>query len=138
MTANALTNTILMSIPNTSKINSMDFPHQGHSVPTISERFVLEGQSSERVVERQMMSAQEVREFILQSSQRGLMIQQVLESMSQVMDQVQIQQLLLLLQAARMETAKVSDGAGPLEGEILAEEMAEDLLAEDDRKVLDS
>jgi len=41
------------------------------------------------------MSAQELRAFILQSSQRGLMIHQALEVMQQVMDSVQVQQLSL-------------------------------------------
>jgi len=37
------------------------------------------------------MNAQELRAVVLHSSQRGLMIRQVLESLSQVMDQIQIQ-----------------------------------------------
>jgi len=41
------------------------------------------------------MSAQQLRMFILQSSQRGMLICQALGAMQQVMDQVQIQQLSL-------------------------------------------
>jgi len=36
--------------------------------------------------ERQTMSAQELRAFVLQSSQRGMLIRQALGAMQQVMD----------------------------------------------------
>jgi len=65
------------------------------------------------------------------------MIQQVLELLSQVMDQIQIQQLLLLAQSNLMATAKELDGAGPLEEGTLAEEVAESVLAEDQGEVHD-
>ena len=83
------------------------------------------------------MNAQELRAVILHSSQRGLMIRQVLESLSQVMDQIQIQQLLLLARSGLMETVEASDGAGISEGETLAEEVAESVLAEDQGEVHD-
>jgi len=83
------------------------------------------------------MSAQELRVIVLHSSQRGLMIRQVLELLSQVMDQIQIQQLLLLACSNLMETVVESDGAGPLGGGTLAEEMAESVLAEDQGEVHD-
>jgi len=65
------------------------------------------------------------------------MIRQVLESLSQVMDQIQIQQLLLLAQSNLMAMDEVSDGAGVLEGGTLAEEVAESVLAEDQGEVHD-
>jgi len=83
------------------------------------------------------MSAQEVRAFILHSGQRGLMIQQALESLSQVMDTVQIQRPLLLQQANHMEMDEDLGGAGTLDDGTLAEEMAESLLAEDQGEVHD-
>jgi len=83
------------------------------------------------------MSAQELRTFILQSSQRGMLICQALGAMQQVMDQVQIQQLSLLLQSSRMEMVEGLDGAGASEGETLAEEMAKGVLAEDQGEVHD-
>ena len=61
------------------------------------------------------------------------MICQALESMQQVMDTVQIQQLSLFLQANCMEMVEGSVGAGTSVGETLAEE----LLAEDQGEVLD-
>jgi len=83
------------------------------------------------------MNAQELRAVVLHSSQRGLMIRQVLESLSQVMDQIQIQQLLLLARSGLMAMDEVSDGAGVLEGGTLAEEVAESVLAEDQGDVHD-
>jgi len=83
------------------------------------------------------MSALQLRTFVLQSSQRGMLIRQALGAMQQVMDQVQIQQLSLLLQSSRMEMAEESDRVGALEGETLAEEMAEDVLAENQGEVHD-
>jgi len=83
------------------------------------------------VEERRTMNAQELRAVVLHSSQRGLMIRQVLESLSQVMDQIQIQQLLLLARSGLMAMDEVSDGAGVSEGGTLAEEVAESVLAED-------
>jgi len=83
------------------------------------------------------MSAQELRAVVLHSSQRGLMIRQVLKSLSQVMDQIQIQQLLLLARSNLMATDEVSDGAGLSEGGTLAEEVAERVLAEDQGEVHD-
>jgi len=65
------------------------------------------------------------------------MIQRILESLNQVMDHVQIQQLLLFAQANHMEMAKESDGAGTSEGVTLAEEVAESVLAEDQGEVHD-
>jgi len=65
------------------------------------------------------------------------MIRQVLESLNQVMDQIQIQQLLLLARSNLMETEGVSAGAGLLEEGTLAEEMAESVLAEDQGEVHD-
>jgi len=64
------------------------------------------------------MRAQDLRAIVLHSSQRGLMIQQILESLSQVMDQVQVQQLLLFAQANRMEIDEGLGGAGVLEGDL--------------------
>jgi len=83
------------------------------------------------------MNAQELRAIVLHSSQRGLMIRQVLESLSQVMDQIQIQQLLLLARSSLMETVEEADGAGVSEGGTLAEEVAESVLAEDQGDVHD-
>ena len=83
------------------------------------------------------MNAQELRAVVLHSSQRGMMIRQVLESLSQVMDQIQIQQLLLLARSNLMATDEVSDGAGLLEGGTLAEEVAESVLGEDQGEVHD-
>jgi len=83
------------------------------------------------------MNAQELRTFVLQSSQRGMLIRQALGAMQQAMDQVQIQQLSLLLQSSRMEMAEESDGVGVSGGETLAEEMAEGVLAEDQGEVHD-
>ena len=83
------------------------------------------------------MSAQQLRAFVLQSSQRGMLIRQALGAMQQVMDQVQIQQLSLLLQSSRMEMVEGLDGVGTSEGETLAEEMAEGVLAEDQGEVHD-
>jgi len=83
------------------------------------------------------MNAQELRAVVLHSSQRGLLIRQVLESLSQVMDQIQIQQLLLLARSSLMETVEESDGVGALEGVTLAEEVAESVLAEDQGEVHD-
>jgi len=83
------------------------------------------------------MSAQQLRTFVLQSSQRGMLIRQALGAMQQVMDQVQIQQLSLLLQSSRMEMVEESDGVGISGGETLAEEMAEGVLAEDQGEVHD-
>ena len=83
------------------------------------------------------MNAQELRAVVLHSSQRGLMIRQVLESLSQVMDQIQIQQLLLLARSGLMETVEASGGDGTSEGGTLAEEMAESVLAEDQGEVHD-
>jgi len=65
------------------------------------------------------------------------MIRQVLESLSQVMDQIQIQQLLLLARSNLMAMDEVSDGAGASEGGTLAEEVAESVLAEDQGEVHD-
>jgi len=84
-----------------------------------------------------MTSAQDLRAFVLQSSQRGLLICHALESLNQVMDQIQIQQLLLLARSDLMETAEASDGVGTSGGETLAEEMAERVLAEDQGEVHD-
>jgi len=78
-----------------------------------------------------------LRAFVLQSSQRGLLIRQALESLNQVMDQIQIQQLLLLARSDLMETVEESGGVGTSEGETLAEEMAESVLAEDQGEVHD-
>ena len=50
---------------------------------------------------------------------------------------MQIQQLLLFVQANRMETAKALDRVGLLEGETLAEEVVERVLAEDQGEVHD-
>jgi len=83
------------------------------------------------------MNAQELRAVVLHSSQRGLLIRQVLESLSQVMDQIQIQQLLLLARSNLMETDEESGGAGPLGGGTLAEEVVESVLAEDEGEVHD-
>jgi len=83
------------------------------------------------------MSAQELRAFVLQSSQRGMLIRQALEAMQQVMDQVQIQQLSLLLQSSRMEMVKESGGVGLSVDATLAEEMAKSVLAEDQGEVHD-
>jgi len=83
------------------------------------------------------MSAQELRAFILQSSQRGLMIHQALGAMQQVMDSVQVQQLSLLLQSSHMEMVKELVGVGTSDVGTLAEEMAESLLAEDKGEVHD-
>jgi len=83
------------------------------------------------------MNAQELRAVVLHSSQRGLMIRQVLESLSQVMDQIQIQQLLLLARSGLMETVEASGGVGASEGGTLAEEVAESVLAEDQGEVHD-
>jgi len=83
------------------------------------------------------MSAQELRAVALYSGQRGLMIRRILESLNQVMDHVQIQQLLLFAQANHMEMAEELDGAGTLEGTTLAEEVAEAVLAEDHGEVHD-
>jgi len=83
------------------------------------------------------MNAQELRAVVLHSSQRGLMIRQVLESLSQVMDQIQIQQLLLLARSNLMETVEASGGVGTSEGGTLAEEVAESVLAEDQGDVHD-
>jgi len=129
--------TILTSARTTSKGNSAVFPHQRHSVPTIFEQEEL-GVLQEAVVEeRGMMNAQELRAVVLHSSQRGLLIRQVLESLSQVMDQIQIQQLLLLARSNLMETVEASGGAGVSGGGTLAEEMAENVLAEDQGDVHD-
>jgi len=103
----------------------------------ISERFEPATSSVARMDERETMSAQELRTFILQSSQRGMLIRQALGAMQQVMDQVQIQQLSLLLQSSCMEMVEESDGVGTSEGETLAEEMAESILAEDRGEVHD-
>jgi len=120
-----------------SKVNSAVYPQQRTSVPAISEREEL-GVLREVVAERrQMTSAQELRAFVLQSSQRGLLIRQALESLNQVMDQIQIQQLLLLARSDLMETVEESGGVGTSEGETLAEEMAESVLAEDQGEVHD-
>jgi len=114
----------------------MVFPHQRHSVPTIFEQSKPDESIVEGVGERQTMSAQELRVVALYLGQRGLMIwRMILESLSQVMDQVQIQQLLLFAQVNHMEMAKESDGVGTLEGTILAEEVAESVLAEDQGEV---
>jgi len=129
--------TILTSARTTSKDNSAVFPHQRHSVPTISEREELGVLREVVVEERQTMNAQELRAVVLHSSQRGLMIRQVLESLSQVMDQIQIQQLLLLARSNLMAMDEVSDGAGASEGGTLAEEVAESVLAEDQGEVHD-
>jgi len=113
------------------------FPHQRHSIPTIFEQEELDVPIVAGVEERQTMSAQELRAVVLHSSQRGLMIRQVLKSLSQVMDQIQIQQLLLLARSNLMATDEVSDGAGLSEGGTLAEEVAERVLAEDQGEVHD-
>jgi len=84
-----------------------------------------------------MTNAQDLRAVVLQSSQRGLLIRQALESLNQVMDQIQIQQLLLLARSDLMETVEESGGVGTSEGETLAEEMAESILAEDQGEVHD-
>ena len=121
----------------TSKDNSAVLPHQRHSVPTIFEQSE-EGEPVIKEVEgRQTMNAQELRAVALYSGQRGLMIWRILDSLNQVMDQVQIQQLLLFAQANRMEMAEESDGAGTLAGATLAEEVAESVLAEDQGEVHD-
>jgi len=65
------------------------------------------------------------------------MIRQALESLNQVMDQIQIQQLLLLACSDLMEMVGESGGVGISEGETLAEEMAESILAEDRGEVHD-
>jgi len=65
------------------------------------------------------------------------MIRQALESLNQVMDQIQIQQLLLLARSDLMETVVESGGVGTSEGKTLAEEMAESILAEDQGEVHD-
>jgi len=83
------------------------------------------------------MNAQELRAVVIHSSQRGLMIRQVLESLSQVMDQIQIQQLLLLVRSNLMETVEELGGVGASEGGTLAEEVAESVLAEDQGEVHD-
>jgi len=57
--------------------------------------------------------------------------------MQWVMDLVQIQRLLLFLQADRMEMAGGSDGVGTLDIGTLAEEMVEVILAEDQGEVHD-
>jgi len=84
------------------------------------------------------MNAQELRAFVLQSSQRGMLIRQALGAMQQVMDQVQIQQLSLLLQSSRMEMVEESGGVGTSVDGTLAEEMAERVLAEDQGEVHDN
>jgi len=129
--------TILMFVRTTSKGNSAVFPHQRHSVPTIFEQEEPVVPTIAGVEERRTMNAQELRAVVLHSSQRGLMIRQVLESLSQVMDQIQIQQLLLLARSGLMETVEESGGAGISEDETLAEEMAESVLAEDQGEVHD-
>jgi len=53
------------------------------------------------------------------------------------MDQIQIQQLLLLARSDLMEMVGESGGVGASEGETLAEEMAEGVLAEDQGEVHD-
>jgi len=126
-----------MFVRNTSKGNSAVFPHQRHSVPTIFEQEELDVPTIAGVEERRTMNAQELRAVVLHSSQRGLMIRQVLESLSQVMDQIQIQQLLLLARSGLMAMDEVSDGAGVSEGGTLAEEVAESVLAEDQGEVHD-
>ena len=83
------------------------------------------------------MSAQELRAVALYSGQRGLLIRRILELLNQVMDHVQMQQLLLLVRANRMEMVEASDGAGTLEGRTLAEEVAKSVLAEDQGEVHD-
>ena len=83
------------------------------------------------------MNAQELRAFILQSSQRGMLICQALGVMQQVMDQVQIQQLSLLLQSSHMEMVGESAGVGTSDDGTLAEEMAESILDEDQGEVHD-
>ena len=65
------------------------------------------------------------------------MIRQVLELLSQVMDQIQIQQLLLLARSNLMATDEALDGAGHSEGGTLAEEVAESVLAEDQGEIHD-
>jgi len=126
-----------MFVRTTSKDNSAVFPHQRHSVPTIFEQEELDVPTIAGVEERQTMNVQELRAVVLHSSQRGLMIWQVLESLSQVMDQIQIQQLLLLARSGLMAMDEVSDGAGVSEGGTLAEEVAESVLAEDQGEVHD-
>jgi len=106
-------------------------------VPTIFEQEELEVSNTVGVGERQTMSAQELRAVVLHSSQRGLMIRGVLESLSQVMDQIQIQQLLFLARSDLMATDEVSDGTGLSVGGTLAEEVAESVLAEDQGEVHD-
>jgi len=86
---------------------------------------------------RQMMSAQELRAFVLQLCQRGMLICQALGAMQQVMDQVQVQQLSLLLQSSCMEMVEELAGAGASDVGTLAEEMAEGVLAEDQGEVHD-
>jgi len=126
-----------MSARTTSKGNSAVFPHQRHSVPTIFKQEEPGVLQEVIVEERGTMNAQELRAVVLHSSQRGLLIRQVLESLSQVMDQIQIQQLLLLARSNLMETVEASGGAGVSEGGTLAEEMAEGVLAEDQGDVHD-
>jgi len=126
-----------MFVRTTSKGNSAVFPHQRHSVPTIFEQEELGVLQEVVVEERRTMNAQELRAVVLHSSQRGLLIRQVLESLSQVMDQIQIQQLLLLARSNLMETVEASGGAGVSEGGTLAEEVAESVLAEDQGDVHD-
>ena len=106
-------------------------------MPTIFEQEEL-GVLREVVVEgRETMNAQDLRAFVLQSSQRGLLIRQALESLNRVMDQIQIQQLLLLARSNLMETVEGSGGVGTSEGVTLAEEMAKSILAEDQGEVHD-
>ena len=129
--------TILTSVRTTSKDNSAVFPHQRHSVPTIFEQEELGVLQEVVVEERRTMNAQELRAVVLHSSQRGLMIRRVLESLNQVMDQIQIQQLLLLARSNLMEMVEESGGVGTSEGGTLAEEVAESVLAEDQGEVHD-
>jgi len=75
----------------------------------------------------------EMRATLMDMGARGLQIKSILDSLNQVMDTVQIHQLALLLSNER------SIREGELVGQPLfvGEEMAEDLLAEDQGEVHD-
>jgi len=79
------------------------------------------------------MSPLEMRATLMDMGNRGLQIRLILDSLNQVMDAVQVHQLALFLSNER------SIHEGELAGQPLSvgEEMAEDLLAEDQGEVHD-
>jgi len=68
---------------------------------------------------------------------RGLQIRGVLQSLSQVMDSVQVHHLALMLNNERVIQEAGLDGEGSLMSSSVGEEMAESLLAEDQGEVHD-